>query len=88
MNQKTSNFTVAKSAENNELYAGASSCGRLFENSDEWMTTFEAAAYLKISESSLLNLCCNGDLPYYKLGRSNRYKVEDLRNLIVKKRFL
>lgn len=63
----------------------ALSGGPLFDNSDEWLTTREAAAYLKISEGVLRNMCCNGTIPYYKLERRNRYRKIDLRNLLEKK---
>ena len=55
--------------------------GKFFENSDEWLTTTEAAAYLKISEATLRNMCCNGSVLYYKLHRRNRFRLIDLRNL-------
>jgi excisionase family DNA binding protein len=51
--------------------------------SEEWLTTKEAAAYLKVSEGTLRNLCCNGVVPYYKLVRRNRYRVFDLRSLLM-----
>lgn len=50
---------------------------------EEWLTTKEAAAYLKIPVSTLWTLSSNGKVPYYKLGRSNRYAVADLRNLLL-----
>ncbi|WP_168196565.1 helix-turn-helix domain-containing protein [Bdellovibrio sp. ZAP7] len=50
---------------------------------EEWLTTKEAAAYLKIPTSTLWTLSSNGKVPYYKLGRSNRYALADLRNLLL-----
>ncbi|MBI2603137.1 MAG: helix-turn-helix domain-containing protein [Deltaproteobacteria bacterium] len=55
----------------------------VFENSDEILTTKEAATLLKVSEKSLLNMCCNGMVPYYKLGRRNRFRLCDLRSLLL-----
>ncbi len=49
-----------------------------------WLTTSEAAYYLRISTAQLDNLTSTGNLPYYKLGRSNRYKVDDLDNFLEK----
>lgn len=44
--------------------------GQFFENmDDEWLTTQEAADFLKISSSRLLNLCSLGEIPYSKLKR-------------------
>lgn len=49
---------------------------------EEWMTTEEAAAYLKIPKASLLNLSSNGKVPYYKFQRRNRYLKSDLLKLL------
>lgn len=54
---------------------------------DEWMTTEEAAAFLKIGIPSLRNMTSNGKVPYYKLGRRNRYrKLELVEMLMAEKR--
>lgn len=59
----------------------------LFDNqNDEWLTSREAAAFLKISEGCLRNLCSNGQIPYHKLARRNRYRLQDLRDLLLKTR--
>lgn len=58
--------------------------GTLFDNLDEWLTTKQAAEYLKVSEGTLRNMCCNGSIPYYKLERRNRYRMSDLRDLLLK----
>jgi excisionase family DNA binding protein len=49
-----------------------------------WLTTSEAAYYLRVSTAQLYNLTSTGNLPYYKLGRSNRYKVDDLDSYLEK----
>lgn len=59
---------------------------QFFENSDKWLNTNEAAEYLRTSVPTLLNMCCNGSIVYYKLGRSNRFKKSDLDNLLKLKR--
>jgi excisionase family DNA binding protein len=53
---------------------------------EEWMTTEEAAAYLKIPKASLLNLSSNGKVPYYKFQRRNRYLKSDLLRLLLSNR--
>lgn len=53
---------------------------------DEWLTTAEAAGVLKIPEGSLRNLTSNGRIPYYKLGRRNRYLKSDLLKLLLSTR--
>lgn len=53
---------------------------------EEWMTTEEAAAYLKIPKASLLNLSSNGKVPYYKFQRRNRYLKSDLLKLLMSNR--
>ena len=63
---------------------------QLFDNqicqSQEWLTTEETAAYLRISVGALRNMTCNGQVPYHKLFGRNRYKIEDLRNLHLKRK--
>lgn len=49
---------------------------------DEWLTTEEAAAYLRLSVGALRNLTSNGKVPYYKFDRRNRYRIDDLRELL------
>jgi excisionase family DNA binding protein len=43
-----------------------------------WLNSEEAAGYLKVSVPQLFNLTSTGNLPYYKLGRSNRYMKTEL----------
>jgi excisionase family DNA binding protein len=51
----------------------------------EWLTTNEAATYLKIPVGSLRNMTSNGHIPYYKLPgtRLNRYRLDDLQGLLL-----
>jgi excisionase family DNA binding protein len=49
----------------------------------EWLTSQEAADYLGISTASLMNFTSNGRVPFYKFGRSNRYLVSELRELLM-----
>ena len=49
----------------------------------EWLTTVQAANFLQLPIGTLRNLTSNGKIPYYKLGRSNRYRREELRNLLL-----
>lgn len=43
-----------------------------------WFSTLQTASYLDLSVQAVLNMTSNGKLPYYKLGRRNRYKKSDL----------
>ena len=52
----------------------------------EWLTSPQAARYLQISEGVLRNMTSSGSIPYYKLGRSNRYKLDELRKLLLSKK--
>ena len=54
------------------------------ENEDlmMWLTTAEAAAYLKISEGHLLNSVSAGKIKYSKLFSENRYLLSDLLDLL------
>lgn len=45
---------------------------------EEWLTTKEAAAYLKVTPKSFYNKVSNGLILYYKFGRLNRYLKADL----------
>ena len=48
----------------------------------EWMTTEQAANYLGLTVGALMNMTSNGQVPYHKLGRRNRYLVVELRRLL------
>lgn len=50
---------------------------------EEWLDSVQAAAYLKISIGALRNMTSNGQLPYHKLGKRNRYRTEELRELLL-----
>ncbi len=47
-----------------------------------WLTTKEAAEYLRVSLGSLKNLVYRGFLRPRKLGRLNRFKKEELDRLL------
>ncbi len=47
-----------------------------------WFTTEQAARYLGLSTQALLNMTSNGRVPFYKLGRRNRYKKAELVRLL------
>ena len=49
----------------------------------EWLTSEEAASYLRVSVKSLFNLCSNGQLTYYKFKKRNRYKRSELEALLL-----
>ena len=51
-----------------------------------WLNTAEAAEYLSISKGQLLNLVSRGEIPYYKLGRSNRYLKKELDEILLSTR--
>jgi excisionase family DNA binding protein len=53
------------------------------EEDDQWLTTEEAAKYLRINGATLRNLTSNGRVPYYKLGRLNRYLRSELKRLLL-----
>jgi excisionase family DNA binding protein len=44
----------------------------------EWMTPQEAADYLRVSLSQVYRLTQHGKLPAHHLGRSRRYRRQDL----------
>lgn len=48
-----------------------------------WLTTKEAAKYLKVTVGAVRNMTSNGHLPYYKLQGRNRYLLIELRDLLL-----
>lgn len=52
----------------------------------EWLDTPAAARFLGLSVGSLRNMTSNGQIPYCKLGRRNRYRTDDLRQLLLKEK--
>ena len=57
--------------------------GSLKTEYEEWLTTDEAAYYLKVSPKTLLNMASNGKIPFYKFGRRNRYLRSELKRLLL-----
>ena len=53
-------------------------------NCDEFVyfNSVQAAEYLNLDIYTLRNLTSNGKIPYYKLGRSNRYLKSELDMLL------
>lgn len=49
----------------------------------EWLDSNEAANYLRISVKTLMNLVSNGEIPFYKFGRRNRYRKDELDALLL-----
>ena len=52
----------------------------------EVLTSEEAASFLRISVGALRNMASNGQVPYHKLGRRNRYLLAELRQLLLTKK--
>lgn len=50
---------------------------------EEWLDSVEAAAYLRVSIGALRNMTSNGEIPFYKMGKRNRYRTEELRQLLL-----
>ena len=48
----------------------------------ERLTSKEAAKYLNISVKTLDNLCCDRKIPYFKVGKSREFLLDDLKHLI------
>lgn len=71
------------------LHFGRSNSKNVIKNNFGSLTSFndylnskEAASYLKITEATLRNMCSNGQLVYYKLGRRNRFLKNDLDSIM------
>lgn len=50
---------------------------------EEWLDSVEASVYLKVSLGALRNMTSNGQIPFYKMGKRNRYRTEELRQLLL-----
>jgi excisionase family DNA binding protein len=48
-----------------------------------WLTTSEAAQYLRVSISSLKTMVCRGQVRRHKLGRRNRFLRDELERMII-----
>lgn len=52
----------------------------------DWFSTKEAAQYLRIPTGSLSNMVCNGTVkPRGRIGRLNRFHIDDLIELLNRK---
>ena len=49
------------------------------------LTSKEAAKYLNISVKTLANLCCDKKIPYYKVGKSREFLLNDLKQYRINK---
>ncbi len=53
---------------------------------EDWLTTSEAAEFLRLSEPALRNLTSDGHVPFYKLKRRNRYRKSELAQILLSER--
>ncbi len=49
----------------------------------EWLNSKEAAEFLRLSVKALRNKTSNGQVPFHKLGRLNRYRKNELESLML-----
>lgn len=82
MNRSLQGQYNQKSLRTNELHVNSS----LSSLKIEWLNTTEAADFLRLSVKALRNLTSNGRLPFYKLGRRNRYRRDELEALLLRER--
>lgn len=55
---------------------------------ETYIKTTEAAKFLCVSMSKMTKMCHKKEVPYYKVGRLNLFKREDLVEFIEKNRVL
>ena len=65
----------------NDITAEIKNCSLITEY--EWLTTCEAAMYLRLTVKALHNMTSNGQVPVHKLGRRNRYLKSELKRLLL-----
>ncbi len=52
----------------------------------EWLSTEEAAQYLRLNAGTLRNMVCNGRIKVRgKAGRLNRFHIDDLKEFLIRK---
>lgn len=49
----------------------------------QWMTTREASEYLQLSESRIYEMVRRGEIPYGRVGKSNRFSRQALDQWLV-----
>jgi excisionase family DNA binding protein len=52
----------------------------------EWLDSKEAANLLRVTVKALRNLTSNGNIPFYKLGRRNRYRRDELEAILLQEK--
>ncbi|MBT3235085.1 MAG: helix-turn-helix domain-containing protein [Bdellovibrionales bacterium] len=52
---------------------------------DEWLSTKEAARFLSTTPNAIRIMVCRGKIEAFKLGRRLRFKISDLRDLLLNK---
>ena len=59
----------------------------LFDNRiwNEWLSTSEAAKFLSTTPNAIRIMVCRGKIKASKLGRRLRFKISDLRDLLLNK---
>lgn len=51
----------------------------------EWLSSKEAATYLRITENALRIMVCRGQVQFFKFGRRLRFRFRDLQSLLLRK---
>ena len=59
----------------------------IFENeiSSKWLSSSDAASYLRVSENALRIMVHRGQIPVFKLGRRLRFRLMDCQALFKKR---
>lgn len=85
---RTKDMICNPMAESSERAHNGEGVEKIFDNRivREWLCTEEAAEYLRLSVGSLRNLTSNGMVPHYKLGNRNRYRLDELRELLLERK--
>lgn len=72
---------------NSSTFYDNSIAGRVcISDNDRWFCTEAAAAYLDMSLKALRNMTSNGKIPFYKLGKNNRYLKSELDKILLSNR--
>lgn len=83
-NGSTKAYGLTMKHNNNNCQQAMKTATDITSEKMKWLNTKQAAAHIGVSEKALQNLNSLGRIPYYKMGRSNKYLQSELDRLILK----
>jgi excisionase family DNA binding protein len=69
-----------------ERFLNESLARRPIEDASEIMSVKQVAQYLGLDANVIYAKCARGDIPYFKIGKQYRFKINDIQQWIQEKR--